>query len=352
MFRGHHLHLSVARLPRDVILTTNWHAANPRCNVLLMFKRIVYFLTFVFLITTPSAFAQQPQAEPAELKEFLRRVSSRLNEYRAGFKDLTAEEDQLIEEFDSDGKLAKERRISSDLIIYQSQLDPNQMVEYRDVKSIDGAPIKKREARLVNLLNKSAKADSVQKELERINRESRRYDLNYSFYGMTLNQGLLLYENVRESFQFKLASPENVNGHDVTVIEYRQVAPNAAIAMTLSSLPSRLKGAETRYQGRLWFDTETAQLRREVREMTLEHSSLSQPLVLIRYEFDYANSRFGFLTPRQIVISTFNRGRTGADKKPELSLGGKITFTYGAFTRFTVDAPDATVNPPAPAETR
>ncbi|CAN5540036.1 hypothetical protein BH20ACI3_BH20ACI3_33140 [soil metagenome] len=45
--------------------------------------------------------------------------------------------------------------------------------------------------------------------------------------------------------------------------------------------------------------------------------------------------------PQRIVISTYNRGRTGADKVPELLLGGKVTFAYGAFTRFDVDTPDA-----------
>jgi hypothetical protein len=64
-------------------------------------------------------------------------------------------------------------------------------------------------------------------------------------------------------------------------------------------------------------------------------------------DLDYADSRFGFLTPQRIVISTYNHGRTGADKKPELLLGGKITFEYGAFIRFVVDTPDASITPPA-----
>jgi hypothetical protein len=164
---------------------------------------------------------------------------------------------------------------------------------------------------------------------------------------MTLNQGLPLNENLRESFQFTLAGREQVNGHDATVIEYRQVSPNPDIAMKLSSLPSELRGAGTLYHGRLWLDAETAQIRREVREMTLEHPSLSRPLILMRYDFDYADSRFGFLTPQRIVISTFNHGRTGADKKPELLLGGKVTFAYGAFTRFEVATPHSSLTPPA-----
>lgn len=76
------------------------------------------------------------------------------------------------------------------------------------MKSVDGVAIKKREATLVSLLNRPDKADSVKKELDRINRKSRTYDLGYSIYGMTLNEGLPLDENARESFEFKLVGRE------------------------------------------------------------------------------------------------------------------------------------------------
>jgi hypothetical protein len=69
-------------------------------------------------------------------------------------------------------------------------------------------------------------------------------------------------------------------------------------------------------------------------------------MVFIRYEFDYADSRFGFLTPKRIEITNYGRGRIGADKQPEFLLGGRITFEYGAFTRFVVDTPDASIMPP------
>ncbi|HEY6229952.1 MAG TPA: hypothetical protein VIW64_01700 [Pyrinomonadaceae bacterium] len=313
-----------------------------------MIKRTV-LLAFLILTCAGLSRGQQP-ANPdtgaAELNDLIRRAGIGMIEYKARFKDLTAEEDQKVEQYDSEGKLQRQRRIASDLIIYQSQLDPTQMVEYRDVKSVDGVAIKKREARLVSLLNKSAKASSVKQELERINRESSRYDLEHSFYGMTLYQGLPLEEKLRGSFRFKHAGREQINGRDAIVVDYQQVSPTPSITYKLS-LPAALKGAEPFYRGRLWLDAETAQIRREVREMTLRLPSLVNPLVLFRFDLDYADSRFGFLTPRRIVITTFSRGRTGADKKPELLLGGKITFEYGAFIRFAVDTPDASVTPPA-----
>src|SRR5688500_15757520 len=104
-----------------------------------MFKRLVYLL--VVLSIAGSSFGQQPAHIDPELKELIRRAVIRMGEYKTGFKDLIAEEDQKIEEFDQHGKLEKQRRIVSDLVIYQSQLDPTQMVEYRDVKSVDGVAI-------------------------------------------------------------------------------------------------------------------------------------------------------------------------------------------------------------------
>jgi hypothetical protein len=312
-----------------------------------MFKRIIYLLVLLSLISAGSSLGQQTtNIDSAELNELIRRAALGMSEYKARFRDLTAEEEQKIEEYDSQGNLKRQRRIASDLFIYQSQLDPATMVEYRDVKSVDGVAVKKREARLVSLLNKSAKADSLKKELDRIMSESRRYDLDYSIYGMTLNQGELLDENARGSFQFKLAGREPLNGHDAIVIAYQQVSPIPDMTIKLS-LPPVLKGAEALYRGRYWLDAETAQLRREERELTLRLPSLSYPLIWMRYDLEYADSRFGFLTPQRIVISTYNRGRTGADKKPELLLGGKVTFAYGAFTRFDVDTPDASLTPPA-----
>jgi hypothetical protein len=283
-----------------------------------MFKHILYLLAFLCLTSASQSFGQQPahtELGSAEVKDLVRRAGISMWEYKARFKDLTAEEEQKVEEYDSQGKLTKQRRISSELVIYQSQLDPTQMVEYRDVKSVDGVAIKKREARLVSLLNKSAKADSVKKELDRIYRESRRYDLGNSFYGMTLYQGLPLQGKARESFEFKFAGREQVNGHDAMVVEYQQVLQTPHFTSDLSGLPSPLKGAEAFYRGRLWLHAETAQIRREVREMTLRLPSLSHPLILYRFDLDYADSRFGFLTPQRIVITSYSPRTRGSRQK-------------------------------------
>jgi hypothetical protein len=315
-----------------------------------MLRRILYLLVLLSLTSTGPSYGQQPthpQPNSAELQELIRRASLSVSEYKAGFKDLTADEEQKVEEYDGEGKLKRQRRIVSDLAIYQSQLDTSLTAEYRYVREVDGKAVAKREERLVNLFNRLAKADSVKKELDRISRESQRYDHRYSMYGLTLNQGLLLDESLRSSFQYTDAGRERVNGRDVIVLQYQQVAQSPGVTTKLFSLPSVLKGAEPLYRGRLWLDAETAQIWREERELTLRLSSLNHPLILWRFEFEYVGSSFGILTPQRIVWSSYNRGRTGANKLPELLLGGKVTFEYSSFRRFNVSSPDATLNPPA-----
>lgn len=314
-----------------------------------MLRSLLRSLVLLSLLTTSLCFAQGPlpqQLAPAELQELIRRAALSVGQYKAKFKDLAADEEQKVEEYDGEGKLKRQRRVVSDLIIYQSQLDAALTTEYRYVRVVDGVAVAKREERLVNLFKRLAKADSVKKELDRISRESRRYDQRYSMYGLTLNQGLLLDESLRTSFQFTDAGREQIQGRDVIVLQYHQVAQNPQLTTELS-LPAVLKGAEPLYRGRLWLDAETAQIRREERELTLRHSAWNHPLIYMRFEFEYVGSPFGILTPQRIVWSTYDRGRTGADKMPELLLGGKVTYEYSSFRRFDVSSPDATLNPPA-----
>jgi hypothetical protein len=60
----------------------------------------------------------------------------------------------------------------------------------------------------------------------------------------------------------------------------------------------------------------------------------------LRYEFDYAASRFGILTPHRIVAISYGNGRTLPGNVPELQLGGKITYNYAGFHRFEVTSDD------------
>ena len=64
-----------------------------------MLNRILYLLVLLSLTNTGLSFGQQPthpQPSPAELEELIRRASLSVGEYKARFKDLTADEEQKV----------------------------------------------------------------------------------------------------------------------------------------------------------------------------------------------------------------------------------------------------------------
>ncbi|HEV2765999.1 MAG TPA: hypothetical protein VGV38_23640 [Pyrinomonadaceae bacterium] len=313
-----------------------------------MLKHILNSLVLLSFVGAGLSLGQQPAPaapDAAQTAELIRKARLRRAEYKERFKDLTAEETQRIEEYGDEG-LKRRREVVSDLIIYQSQMDDSFMAEYRNVRAVDGKAVAGRDRRVEQLFGRLARADSAVKELERIQRESRRYDLRYSSYGLTLHQGLALEERVSPYFRFTASGRERIDGRDTVVVEYQQVAQDPE-QQTKLTLPDALKGAEALYRGRLWLDPDTARLRREERELTLKHPSLPAPLTLWRFEFSYGESRFGVLTPTRIVSSAYSRGRGGPGRATELLLGGRVVFEYGAFRRFGVAPPDHRLDEPA-----
>ena len=312
-----------------------------------MLKNILRLLVALSFLAPGSSFGQEsapPSSDAAATAELISRAALRQRAYKERFKDLTAEETQRVEEYGAEG-LKRRREVVSDLIIYQSQLDGSSVAEYRNVRMVDGKPVGGRDRRVEQLFGRLAKADSIKKELERIQRESRRYDLNYSAYGYTLHQGEPLDERLSPSYRFTVTGSERVDGHDVIVVRYEQVSRYPEPTFKLK-LPERLKGAEPLYRGRLWLDRETARLRREERELTIRHPSLPTPLTLMKYEFSYGDSRFEILTPTRITISAYSRGRDLPGGGAEMSLGGRVVFEYGKFSRFGVEAPDSRLDAP------
>lgn len=303
-----------------------------------MLRYIICLVIALSFLSSGSVLSQQstsPTSDTVSIEAIIKKAALRRSEYIEAFKDLNAEETQKIEEYDDKG-LKRRREIVSDLIIYQSPLENSSMFEYRNVRLVDGKAVAKRDQRVEQLFTRLVKSKSVKKELERVNHESSRYDLNTKAYGQTLKQGLPLAAGLSHSFRFTVIGNEKIDGHEVIVIQYQQVSQNPDLNITLSSLPKKLHGAEPLFRGRLWLDRDTLRLRREVREWTINHPSLQSPLIFMKFEFSYANSKFEILTPTQITISTFNRGRDKADGSPELLLGGKNTFEYGVFSRFEV----------------
>lgn len=279
---------------------------------------------------------------PEQLGRLLDSAFLRTMDYTASFRDLTAEEKQTVELYDTRGLLIRQRTIVSDFVVYQSRFDKGVTAEYRNVREVDKVQVPGREERVLRLFRKLASSNSVGQEMELISDEASRYNLNYSIQGYTLKEGLALQKEVRGVFAFEVAGSEKIEGHDTVVVKYRQRAQSPQLKVDLR-LPSLPKESASFYRGRLWLDARTAQIWREERELVLELPKIKEPLVLIRQEFFYSPSQFDILVPRRITLTTLGSVKLDGNRVAASTLGGRMIFEYGPFSRFNVVIPGANV---------
>ncbi|HLG55102.1 MAG TPA: hypothetical protein VI485_07200 [Vicinamibacterales bacterium] len=262
------------------------------------------------------------------------RYFANADEYHKTFRNLVAEETKIIEVYRASGEVEKRRHIVSDLLVYNSARDGARTTEYRDVRSVDGKAVEKRGERALKLLTNASRADSLEKELRAINRETFRYEFDRHLQGWTVNQNGVSRQ-WRELFQVEWSGREQVAGHDVVVLNYRQTAPIPGAGRSLP-VPKEFGRPAILSRGRLWLDAQTGQLWRSVWELVVPHPAIPEPLAMVRAESTYTPSRFGILVPERIVFDWFSHFSHPKKGRPSLSLSERTTFSYGSFRRFDV----------------
>jgi hypothetical protein len=295
-----------------------------------------------FQITAPATTAPAP----AELEGMLTRLASGAKEYQKVFANLIADETKVVERFDESGRVDKRREIVSDLAVYTAR-GASGTEEYRDVRSVDGKPVEKRSGRALEVLTRAAQSASIKKELEVINRESLRYDLDYNFTGGTVNQpaGLVFVE--REKRRVDWVGRDRIGGHDVLVLDFRDTTP------------SRIHGNPEFYaaggfsssivRGRVWIDAATSALRRGRWEVAGIHPALPEPVTVVRHEATYTESRFGILVPERSTFEFYARAKPAKNQPPSYFMRARATCTYGVFRKFEVETQE-TIGAPAPPQ--
>lgn len=200
--------------------------------------------------------SQVPATPPAaDVEQIVTRFFETADEYHRTFRNLTAEETRLNEVFHQGGRLRRKREITADLLVYVSARAPEDAVEYRDVKSVDGKPMEDRNRRVLDLIRRAANAGSAEQELRLINRESQRYDFNAHVAGFTIGQ--FFNRAIRNDFRFDWAGREEVDGHDTLVVTYRQIVPQPEYSGATRTY--RGMGVTAFFaRGRLWLDASTA----------------------------------------------------------------------------------------------
>ena len=273
-------------------------------------------------------------AQIAVEQEFLNRASREVQHYIEAFADLTADETRIMQSFDDHGLAAEKRSIQSALVVYRLRKDPRDVVEYREVISIDGHEVKGHAARAAKLWREVAEAHSPQEEVRRITSDSERYDVGLAETGFTLFEGLPLRSRCTGAFLFREVRKEMASGRSVRVFAYRQVRPCQAVAYRFA-LPAQFADSPLLQAGEMALDAATGQIVREERSVYAGDPGKKAPRVA-HMILSYDASPFGILVPKTIVMETF-LPREGVNG---MSMGfqpyARMVQTYGPFSRFEV----------------
>ena len=325
-----------------------------------MSKNLLFIILFLSAVST---FAQIPQASPqippsptpVSLETILTEADKQKNIYRENFSNLLAEELKTFEEYDKNGELKKSRRIESNFLVYQSIKNPERTVEYRNVTKVDGDPVGNVEKRAEDFFNDVLKSDSTEKELEKIQKESSRYDKNLDIAGLTLNQAPILAEYIRAALNFNLAGEETLENRNVYLIEYTQktkspyiifnndeAKPEKLYLTYFLDLPKQLRKNEPFLSGKLWIDKETFQVLAEQRNVLVRPENQEKPITVMEMSFNYQTSELGVLTPKKITLTDYNVKTR--DDRFSVTKDNKATFEYTKFTQSNVEVKSGEVD--------
>jgi hypothetical protein len=241
------------------------------------------------------------------------------------FKDLTAVETKVTEIIDKDGKIDKRRVVVSDFLVYESQIKPGAVLEYRITRTVDGKLVGKDGKQAIELFEKLAKAKTLEQEGRRLTEENLKYTLNYYRWGVTLDP-VPQFQN--SAVAFELAGRERIGDRDTIVLKYRRKDFRAG---EFRGLARNFKDPRTGNRGRVWLDPLDFRIWRWENESTITDRDITTEAVLGRDEVEYIPSTFSPNVPTRIVTSFFDKAKGNT-----IRLAGRITFTYPEFKRFNV----------------
>lgn len=277
---------------------------------------------------------------PGELSLILGNAEKQAVEYQKGFKDLIAKETKTFENFKPGGELRRQKVIESNFLVYESKRDERVVSEFRNVTTVDGKAVSKKVNSSTEFFADVRRSGSIEKELKKIQKQSAKYDDTLEIEGLTLFQAPILSHNLRPYFTFELIGKAEIGGSNVDVISYVQTKdspfistnPKNADDLTIVyELPNALKKFQIRLSGKLWIDSETFQLWREERNLTVQ---TEKPFRLISTEFEYSTGNYGILLPKSIQLVQFRY-----ESKSQIAglIETRVRFEYSEFTKTKVE---------------
>ncbi len=273
----------------------------------------------------------------AQLEELLDKASALCDKYRKLFRDLTAEEKRVFELYDQKtGRIKQQRQTVSDLIVYASTRDPNKFTEYRNIREVDGKPVKNQIERVEKLFERVAKADSVAGELDRITRESARHDFDTQFTNFTIFNAAATYKELRQLFKYEPAGRERLGDQELVLIKFEQTEFRKGLFGLRHYEKLNVTGPLMR--GQYWLDPQTGQVRREHHEIFFRGNAQPRTFKVVEVDYDFTAGEQGIWLPQRILFQYFNVLKQDKDIPVEMFLSVRITSEYGPFRRFEVKA--------------
>jgi hypothetical protein len=306
-----------------------------------------------FLFGTLDAGFQVPvssRSPTANAKEIVDKAFAETANYVSEFRNLVSKEKKTFKTFDKNGKLKRERIIVSNFLVYDLTNSKRSMTEFRSVLSVDGKSIADSDKRAIDLFERVSNAAASANELERIQKESLRFDEELRINGLTIYQAIVLSEKVRDIFAFEVAGTARLGDTTAYVVHYRQTrqSPFVRLGEIKYDVPAildyhidldGLENVNERLSGTLWIDTKSFQIVREERKLTINPAEFAGPVVVAANTFEYSPSVYGIRTPKYITHTEYRIDRASASSKKRV----EITFEYSDFTR-----PDVEVNAEKP----
>ena len=266
--------------------------------------------------------------------------------YVEEFKNLISEEKKTFEIFDKKGEVKKRRIVESTFLVYPLSKAEGEVAEFRNVTAVDGKKIDRTDERSANFFERVTASENSQKEFDRIRDESTRFDEDFAISGLTLFQAVALSDQLRPVFRFSLIGNDTIEGHEVYVIQFDQIKADPSITVNSRVAPvgwashnydieidDETVELNARIRGKLWVDVETFNIRRELRERTIQPAGYSHPIVAAEDILEYSNSEFGILTPQKLTHMQYRV----ALKNRETRKDTRVVFEYGKFSRPDVE---------------
>lgn len=285
------------------------------------------------------------QNSNADMETILKKANEQTVAYSDSFKDLIATETKTFEVYKKDGAIDKRNVIESNFLVYQSQRDDSAISEFRNVEKVDGKLVSEKDKTPAEFFSEIQKTGSLEKELEKVRKESLRYDKTLEIQGLTLLQAPVLASHIRPFFDFEMVGSGTIDGREVYVISYRQKQKSPYILINekgktseLSlnydlNLPGSIKKSDVFLSGKLLIDAENFQLWGE--ERTLSATS-ENPVVLMKTTLKYQPSEYGFLVPKEISLVQFNAKNYKKNPSAEVK-DIQVSFDYSKFTKTKVE---------------